>query len=44
MMPFPAKLTKLVRLIGQSPSPDRDGDLAQAHLQDLAVLRPAPVH
>ncbi|HLZ97780.1 MAG TPA: methyl-accepting chemotaxis protein, partial [Steroidobacteraceae bacterium] len=34
-----AKLTKLVRLIGESHHLDRDGDLAQFYLQDLAVLQ-----
>jgi methyl-accepting chemotaxis protein len=34
-----AKLTKLVRLIGETHHLDRDGDLAQFYLQDLAVLQ-----
>ncbi len=33
-----AKLTKLVRLIGETHDLDRDGDLQQFYLQDLAVL------
>ncbi len=33
-----AKLTKLVRLIGETHHLDRDGDLQQYYLQDLAVL------
>jgi methyl-accepting chemotaxis protein len=33
-----AKLTKLVRLIGETHHLDRDGDLQQFYLQDLAVL------
>jgi methyl-accepting chemotaxis protein len=33
-----AKLTKLVRLIGETYHLDRDGDLQQYYLQDLAVL------
>jgi len=34
-----AKLTKLVRLIGETHHLDRDGDLEQFYLQDLAVLQ-----
>jgi methyl-accepting chemotaxis protein len=33
-----AKLTKLVRLIGETHHLDRDGDLQQYYLQDLTVL------
>jgi methyl-accepting chemotaxis protein len=33
-----AKLTKLVRVIGETHHLDRDGDLQQYYLQDLAVL------
>ncbi len=33
-----AKLTRLVRLIGETHHLDRDGDLQQFYLQDLAVL------
>ena len=33
-----AKLTKLVRLIGETHHLDRDGELQQYYLQDLAVL------
>jgi methyl-accepting chemotaxis protein len=37
-MQISANLTKLVRLIGETHHLDRDGDLQQFYLQDLAVL------